>query len=186
MASYTYEEVSPHPDRRGGIPCKCCRLDNGLDLPVPQDLTMKQIQTHAASFSHSILSDWTQLNAILKRFEATIRKRWLKKSAKQRRDLLLKVRPTIPHVHRPDFEGFRNQGNSRVSMRSLAVLMRTSPRTSTWRICNKVTTFCCSSTRAAATHQYSLPPRMQARLISGMAGQKSLTRKVLLCCCPSV
>jgi hypothetical protein len=76
---------------------------------------VKQISTHATSFSRSILSDWTQLNAILKRFEATIRKRWLKKSAKQRRELLLKVRPTIPHVHRPDFEGFRNQSNSRVS-----------------------------------------------------------------------
>lgn len=115
MASYMYEEVLPHPDRPGEIPCKCCRLDHGLDLPVPKDLTVKQIHTHATSFSHSIFSDWTQLNAILKRFEATIRKRWLKKSAKQRRELLLKVRPTIPLVHRPDFEGFRNQGNARVS-----------------------------------------------------------------------
>lgn len=115
MASYMYEEVLPHPDRPGEIPCKCCRLDHGLDLPVPKDLTVKQIRTHATSFSHSIFSDWTQLNAILKRFEATIRKRWLRKTTKQRRELLLKVRPTIPHVHRPDFEGFRNQGNARVS-----------------------------------------------------------------------
>jgi hypothetical protein len=76
---------------------------------------MKEIRALATSFSSSVFSDWTKLNAILKRFEAVIRKRWLKKSIKQRRDVLLTARPHMPHVHRPDFVGFRDLGHLHVS-----------------------------------------------------------------------
>jgi hypothetical protein len=76
---------------------------------------MKEIHALATSFSSRVFSDWTQLNAILKRFEAVIRKRWLKKSIKQRREVLFTARPNIPHVHRPDFVGFRDLGHLHVS-----------------------------------------------------------------------
>jgi hypothetical protein len=116
MASYTYADVTPplehHRDRSK---CKCCRLSSGSDLPIPKELNIKEIHALATSFSSSVFSDWTQLNAILKRFEAVIRKRWLKKSTKQRREILLMARPTMPHVHRPDFLGFRDLGRLRVS-----------------------------------------------------------------------
>lgn len=82
---------------------------------MPKDLKIAEIATMAKTFSHDIFSDWTQLNAMLKRFKALIRKRWLKKSAKQRREILLAVQPTMPLVHRPDFEGFRNLSNPRLS-----------------------------------------------------------------------
>jgi len=110
MASYVYEDIAPHVRA-----CKCCRLDRGLDLPVPKDVNLVQTRALAKSFSHKIFSDWTQLNAIIKRFEPLIRRRWLKKSAKQRREVLLTARPTMPLVHRPDFEGWRNLGNRHLS-----------------------------------------------------------------------
>jgi hypothetical protein len=110
MASYKYEEIAPHVRS-----CKCCRLDKGLDLPVPKDIDVAQTRALAKSFSHKIFADWTQLNAIVKRFESLIRKRWLKKSAKQRREVLLTARPSMPLVHRPDFEGWRRLGNKNLS-----------------------------------------------------------------------
>jgi hypothetical protein len=110
MASYTYEDLAPHVRA-----CKCCRLDRGVDLPVPKDVDLVQTRALAKSFSYNIFSDWSQLNAIVKRFEPLIRKRWLKKSAKQRRETLLTARPTMPLVHRPDFEGWRNLGNRHLS-----------------------------------------------------------------------
>ncbi|KAI3481318.1 hypothetical protein L1887_56416 [Cichorium endivia] len=111
MSSYTYEAHEDEPSK----PCKCCRLASGLDLPVPNSLENEQIRPLAQAFSHSIFADWTRLNAILKRFEALIQKRWLKRSAKQRRETLLAVQPCIPLVHRPDFEGFRNFNNRRLA-----------------------------------------------------------------------
>ena len=106
MASYVYEEIAPHVRA-----CKCCRADQGLDLPVPKDVGLVEVGRLAKSFSYNIFSDWTQLNAIIKRFEPLIRKRWLKKSAKQRREVLLAARPSMPLVHRPDFVGFRQTSN---------------------------------------------------------------------------
>lgn len=110
MTSYVYEDIAPHVRA-----CKCCRLDKGLDLPVPKDLDLVQTRALANSFSYNIFSDWTRLNAIIKRFEPLIRKRWLKKSAKQRREILLTARPSMPLVHRPDFEGWRKLGNRNLS-----------------------------------------------------------------------
>jgi hypothetical protein len=82
---------------------------------MPKELNMKEVHTLATSFSCRVFSDWTKLNAILKRFEAVIRKRWLKKSIKQCREILLTARPNMPHVHRPDFVGFRDLGRPNVS-----------------------------------------------------------------------
>ncbi|KAK3072998.1 cell agglutination protein Mam3 [Teratosphaeriaceae sp. CCFEE 6253] len=112
MASYTYE-LAELGDDAHGVGCKCCRFTSGLDLPIPRrDLSKDDMQRLAVGFSTSVLRDWTRLNAIIKRFEYTIQKRWLKKGLKQRREILLKVCPDIPTVHRPDFQGFRNAGKS--------------------------------------------------------------------------
>jgi len=106
MASYTYE-LEELGDDAHGLGCKCCRFNSGIDLPVPARMTTEEIKVHALRFSTSILSDWTKLNAILKRFETTIQKRWLKKGVKQRREVLLKGWPDMATGHRPDFAGFR-------------------------------------------------------------------------------
>lgn len=115
MAYYTYGDVRRRELNPEWVPCKCCRLRDGSDLPVPKELNMKQIHELATSFSHSVFADWIKLNAILKRFEAVVRKRWLRKSIKQRREILLTARPNIPHVHRPDFFGLRDLGHLHVS-----------------------------------------------------------------------
>ncbi|KAK3713180.1 cell agglutination protein Mam3 [Vermiconidia calcicola] len=106
MASYTYDSIELGDQNSLG--CKCCRFSYGIDLPIPKNLPIDEIKSHAAAFSTSILKDWTTLNAIVKRFEATIQKRWVKKSSKQKRDILLTAWPDMANTHRPDFIGFRS------------------------------------------------------------------------------
>ncbi|KAK4549472.1 hypothetical protein LTR36_006469 [Oleoguttula mirabilis] len=106
MASYTYE-LAELGDDAHGLGCKCCRFTKGIDLPIPAKLTIDEIKDFGLEFSTSIFSDWTALNAILKRYQATIQKRWLKKNTKQRREILLKAWPDMAVGHRPDFAGFR-------------------------------------------------------------------------------
>ncbi|KAK4508092.1 hypothetical protein PRZ48_001830 [Zasmidium cellare] len=88
--------------------CKCCRFNKGIDLPVPRKLSIQETTQCARELSTSIFKHWTQLNAIIKRFEGIIQKRWTKKGFKQRRELLVKAWPKISTTHRPDFENFRN------------------------------------------------------------------------------
>jgi hypothetical protein len=80
----------------------------GTDLPIPKKLSLTEIDKHATAFSAQIFKDWTALNAIIKRFEGTIHKRWLRKSSQQRRGILLQAWPEMPTTHRPDFLGFRD------------------------------------------------------------------------------
>ncbi|KAK5123506.1 hypothetical protein LTR85_002544 [Meristemomyces frigidus] len=106
MASYTYE-LAELGDDAHGLGCKCCRFKSGMDLPTPAKLTSDEIKQHGMRFSTSIISDWTRLNAVLKRYQGVIEKRWLKKNTKQRRDILLRAWPEMAACHRPDFAGFR-------------------------------------------------------------------------------
>ncbi|KXT16820.1 hypothetical protein AC579_6795 [Pseudocercospora musae] len=105
--SYTYEFLSELGDEHN-LGCKCCRFAYGKDLPVPKKLSTQETRCAARHFAISIFKDWTQLNAIIKRFEATIQKRWMKKSVKQRREILLKAWPGMSATHRPDFENMRS------------------------------------------------------------------------------
>ena len=106
MASYTYKFIELGEDYSFG--CKCCRFDHGTDLPIPKKLSDEEISKLATRFSHSIFADWSTLNAVLKRYETTIQKRWLKKTPKQKREILLKASPDMPMTHRPDFLGYRD------------------------------------------------------------------------------
>ncbi|EME89540.1 uncharacterized protein MYCFIDRAFT_86406 [Pseudocercospora fijiensis CIRAD86] len=105
--AYTYEFLSELGDEHN-LGCKCCRFTYGKDLPVPKKLGTEETRSAARHFTISIFKDWTQLNAIIKRFEATIQKRWMKKSVKQRREILLKAWPGMSQTHRPDFENMRS------------------------------------------------------------------------------
>lgn len=49
----------------------------GTDLPIPTDLSIQEIERATKHFNASIFKDWTILNATLKRYEATIQKRWM-------------------------------------------------------------------------------------------------------------
>lgn len=61
------------------------------------------IMKHASLLGERTYEDYQTLNHILIRHEATIRKRWLKKSRSQRRDILLQAWPDMPENHRPDY-----------------------------------------------------------------------------------
>ena len=61
------------------------------------------IAIHASTLGESICTNYKTLNSIILRHEATIRKRWLKKSPAQRRDVLLTAWPNMPEMHRPDY-----------------------------------------------------------------------------------
>ncbi|KAI4609523.1 hypothetical protein J4E83_008693 [Alternaria metachromatica] len=76
------------------------------DLVSPSLVTT--IAKHASSLGESICADYHTLNTILVRHEATIRKRWTKKSPAQRRDILLEAWPNMPEVHRPDYAEIAN------------------------------------------------------------------------------
>ncbi len=89
--------------------CKGCQSFTGAHPPVPRELSLAEIRQNASRISHHVLADWTKLNAILKRFEVPIRKRWLRKNHKQRRGMLVQAWPDIPYPHRPDYMGFRNK-----------------------------------------------------------------------------
>lgn len=105
MASYTYFALDLGDEHALG--CKCCRFSSGTDLPIPKKLTKDEISALARKFSHQIFADWTKLNAILKRYEEVVQRRWMRKSAKQRRAILLQAWPDMAPTHRPDFVGFR-------------------------------------------------------------------------------
>jgi hypothetical protein len=107
MASYTYELIELGDDAHG-LGCKCCRFSSGLDLPKPKDLSIDEIRKHGIKFSTSIIKDWAILHAVVKRFEAKIQKRWLKKGLKQRQQILLQAWPDMSKDHRPDFASVRN------------------------------------------------------------------------------
>lgn len=111
MASYTYEFVELGDDEHR-LGCKCCRFKKGYDLPIPKSLTEEEIQTLATGLSTSVIKNWTTLNAIVKRFEETIQKRWLKKNDQKRRQILLKAWPDMSPTHRPDFANFRKPGKN--------------------------------------------------------------------------
>lgn len=106
MTSFLYSSADHSHDDEVKY-CSCCRFTNGTDLPSPRELTVKEITIEAPRFSGRILKNWVQLTACLKRFEPVIRKRWLKKTDKQRREILLKAWPEISRNHRPDFMGCR-------------------------------------------------------------------------------
>ncbi|KAL4886219.1 hypothetical protein BJY04DRAFT_229337 [Aspergillus karnatakaensis] len=57
--------------------------------------------------SAALFKEWIALNELLQRHEATIQKRWVKKTRQQRLSILLDAWPSMPAKHRPDFNAFR-------------------------------------------------------------------------------
>lgn len=85
---------------------------NGIDLPAPnEELSLADIKAKALQCSVQIFKNWTQLNTVIKRFDAVIQKRWIKKTQKQREAVIHRAHPTIPRQHRPDFVGCRFAGH---------------------------------------------------------------------------
>jgi hypothetical protein len=60
-------------------------------------------------------ASWKCLKEIVQRHEATLIKRWAKKSKSQQVQFLLKAWPGMSLNHRPDHEAFRNETPQQVS-----------------------------------------------------------------------
>ncbi|KAG0285754.1 hypothetical protein BGZ96_010037, partial [Linnemannia gamsii] len=80
---------------------------DGTNLPMPSSFpTPEEVRKEARERVTKIFKDWTLLNHIVQRQEATIRKRWLKKTREQRKNTMLSVWPNMSASHRPDMEAF--------------------------------------------------------------------------------
>lgn len=78
-------------------------------LPLPKMVSAYEVRQDAKSRADGILSNWKLLKDILDRHEATIQKRWMKKTKKQRLKILLEAWPNMSTSHRPDFDAFRKE-----------------------------------------------------------------------------
>ncbi|ATY61278.1 hypothetical protein A9K55_005689 [Cordyceps militaris] len=77
--------------------------------PRPKTPSPAEVRREATERSHAIFSAYDTLSKILQRHEATIQKRWVKKTKQQRLQVLLKAWPGMPASHRPDFEALRKE-----------------------------------------------------------------------------
>ncbi|GJJ74588.1 hypothetical protein EMPS_06946 [Entomortierella parvispora] len=80
--------------------------DEYVPPPKPIVLSAEIIDMGSKLYVKKIFEDWNLLNHIILRHEATIQKKWLKKSREQRRNTLLHAWPEMPKKHRPDMEVF--------------------------------------------------------------------------------
>lgn len=78
-------------------------------LPMPTLPSKNEVQRLAKQRATSIFADREALLSIYDRYGGTIHRRWTKKTSEQRRKILLKAFPTMPAMHRPDFEAFRRE-----------------------------------------------------------------------------
>lgn len=72
-------------------------------------VTPDEVEREARQYSQKLFDHWYRLKWIVERFEATIRKRWLKRDGEKRKRLLLTAWPSMPASHRPDFDLFVRQ-----------------------------------------------------------------------------
>jgi hypothetical protein len=81
-------------------------------LPMPELMSPADVRREAMTISDQIFTSYETLHEILKRHEATVRKRWLKKTRQQRLKILLDAWPNMAAIHRPDFDAFRRESES--------------------------------------------------------------------------
>lgn len=72
-------------------------------------MTLEEVQSWSKTTLDSLFSAWSQLKHIMDKHETTLQNRWLKKTTKQRTEILLQAWPKMSRVHRPDFELFRKE-----------------------------------------------------------------------------
>lgn len=85
-------------------------LTNGNpNIPTPEFVTVTHVKRKAEHYAKDIFSCQHTLIHIMDRYDATLIKRWSKKSAERRRKVLLHVLPSIHSTHRPDFQAMRKE-----------------------------------------------------------------------------
>lgn len=87
--------------------CRVCRFHDGLYFPKPEISSLEDLRRQSQCLSFGIFKHWILLNKILKRFEAQIQKRWIKRGYDSRLSVLLQAWPDMAATHRPDFASLR-------------------------------------------------------------------------------
>lgn len=81
-------------------------------MAAPKMPSPSEVRQEAKHRSTAIFANRETLRSILERHEATIQKRWEKKTRTQRLGILLQAWPDMPLTHRPDFAAFyKHAGN---------------------------------------------------------------------------
>lgn len=125
-ANHHFDSFEPHPELDGSdtdsdLPDLVDKVNNmdfnnnsdpfgifaARGMGAPPMLSPSQVRKQATDHSKQIYAKYHQLRSILDRHEATIQKRWEKKSRTQRLSILLAAWPDMPLTHRPDFAAFR-------------------------------------------------------------------------------
>ncbi|KAF8981883.1 hypothetical protein BGZ46_002175 [Entomortierella lignicola] len=105
MANSNGQGASNNSD--GSYPWDNPSFFDNITLPRPSSFpTPDKVRKEARERVTNIFKDWTLLNHIVLRHEATIQKRWLKKTREQRKTILLTAWPNMSASHRPDLEAF--------------------------------------------------------------------------------
>lgn len=79
------------------------------NLPMPKMASAEQVKREAKHRVINIFDDQKLLTAIMERHEATLHKRWTKKTRKQRNEILLGAWPNMAEMHRPDWHAFKTE-----------------------------------------------------------------------------
>lgn len=74
--------------------------------PMPSS---QEVRSKARVLSEKVLGNWKLLSDITERYEATIQKRWIKKTKEQRKKILTGAWPKMSLSHRPDFAAFKTK-----------------------------------------------------------------------------
>lgn len=112
--------------------------------PSP-DITPQQIREERATRASCIFENYDLLRGILDRHEATVQKRWKKKTKEQKRKVIVSAwkGTEMPKTHRPDIQAFKNRGKVGKLLIS-ALENASSGLSSTKRIWSSLARFCCS------------------------------------------
>ncbi|KAL8877577.1 MAG: hypothetical protein Q9198_004430 [Flavoplaca austrocitrina] len=72
-------------------------------------ITLEEVKTSSQSILDSLFKARSQLRHIVAKYETTLQNRWIKKSPKQRTEILLQAWPKMSRVHRPDYDLLRKE-----------------------------------------------------------------------------
>lgn len=76
-------------------------------------ITLEEAQSASKRILDSLFKARSQLRHIVAKHETTLQNRWLKKSPKQRTEILLQTWPKMSRVHRPDLDLLRKERKTR-------------------------------------------------------------------------
>ncbi|KAL9004386.1 MAG: hypothetical protein Q9188_002802 [Gyalolechia gomerana] len=100
-ALVTHEELEYYLTK---VPIENIQLAGEHEKKRKATITIDEVRFSSPVVLDALFKAWTQLGHIFAQHQTVLSKRWLKKSSKQRREILSNAWPGMPEMHRPDFE----------------------------------------------------------------------------------